>query len=81
MNYRIVIETEKSGKEHFYVQKKNFLGIWKYERKTMDITMYKYKIHFKDLDEAKSYIDSEIESLEEYKNSKIVRREYKIIKK
>lgn len=55
MNYRIIIETELSGKNWYYVQKKWFF-FWSYLREVRDITMYSYKSKFNTIKEAEEAI-------------------------
>jgi hypothetical protein len=40
MNYRIVIETEKSGKKWYYVQRLYLLYFWFYLRDVKDMSMH-----------------------------------------
>ena len=76
MKYRIIIETEASGKKWYSVQKKYLSYFWCYLREVRDIGMYAYRIYWRTLEEAEAYIQSDIDN--EYANSlkQIVKREY-----
>ncbi len=74
MEYRIIIETERSGNKWFLVQKK-FLGLWFYLRECRDITMREYIIYFDELKKAEEHIQSLIDAEYERRQSKIIKRE------
>ena len=44
MDYRIVIETEASGKKWYYVQRRYLFYFWRYLSEVRDISMYAYRI-------------------------------------
>lgn len=75
MNYRIVIETEASGKKWYYVQRRYLLYFWRYLREQRDIS-YAYKIGWHSLEEAKAHIQSDVNTRYENDQKKIVKREY-----
>jgi len=76
MKYRIVIETEASGKKWYYVQKRHLFYFWCYLKEIRDITMHPYKIGWRSLEEAENHIQTDIKN--EYVNNqkKIIKREY-----
>jgi len=75
MEYRIIIETERSGKKWFYVQKK-WLGLfWIYLRKYSQVLLY-----FDELKKAKEHIQSLIDAEYARRQSKIIKREVLITK-
>ena len=52
MQYRIIVETEKSGREWFYIQYR-YLGLfWRYLREIRDNSGNKYKVGYKTQEEA-----------------------------
>ena len=75
MDYRIVIETERSGKKWYCVQKRFLLYFWQYMREVRDITMYKYRRHFETMEEAERCIQDDVNYQYERNQSKIVKRE------
>jgi len=75
MEYRIIIETEMSGKKWFYVQRK-WLGIlWVYLGEVRDISMAIYTIVFDELKKAEEHIQSLIDAEYARRQSKIIKRE------
>ena len=76
MDFRIVIETEKSGKKWYYVQKRNFFYIWCYLREVRDITMTPYKVGWRTLKEAEKHIQDYVDLEYAKSQKKIIRREY-----
>jgi hypothetical protein len=75
MQYRIIVETQASGIENFYVQKKIFCLFWFYFRKTIDITMYKHKVLFSNIEDAKIAIQHDKSRLAWLKSQKIIKRQ------
>lgn len=75
-NYRVVIETEASGKKWYYVQRRYLFCFWHYLREARDISMYAYKIGWHSLEEADSHIQSDINLRYEINQKKIIKREY-----
>lgn len=75
MTYRIIKETERSGKNWYYVQKNFLFYFWRYlsEVRDMSITLYKIKINTKE--EAEEYIRILIRSDIEKRGKKIISRE------
>ena len=75
MKYRIVIETEASGKKWYYVQKRFLTFFWTYLSEVMDMSMSLYRISFSNLEEAQKYLHYHKKN--DYKNSqrKIIKRE------
>lgn len=83
MDYRIVIETEASGKKWYYVQRRYLLYFWRYLREVRDISMYgaaththAHKIGWHSLEEAEAHIQSDVNTRYENDQNKIVKREY-----
>ena len=75
MDYRIIIETQRDGKQWFYVQKRYLLYFWRYLREVRDITMYAYKIGWNTLEEAEQHIQFEVNYKYAQSQKKIVKRE------
>jgi len=75
MDYRIIVETEKSGKKKYYVQKRFLWYFWAYLRECMDITMCRYIIYFTTLEDAEQRIQSEVNDAYERSQSKVIKRE------
>jgi len=76
MKYRIIIETEASGKKWYSVQKKHLFYFWRYLREVRDIGMYAYKIYWLTLEEAEAHIQSDIDNEYKTNQKKIIKREY-----
>jgi len=76
MDYRIVIETEVSGKKWYYIQKRYLFCFWNYVRKIRDTSMYPYRMVLQSLEDVESYIQSDIDTGRANKQSKIIKREY-----
>lgn len=76
MGYRIVIETEASGKKWYYVQRRYFGYFWRYFREVKDISMYAYKIGWNSLEEAEAHIQSDVNARCANDQKTIVKREY-----
>ena len=76
MKYRIIIETEASGKKWYSVQKKYLFYFWRHLREVRDMSMHAYRIYWLTLEDAEAHIQSEVDN--EYANNqkKIVKREY-----
>mgnify|MGYP003429903275 CR=1 FL=1 len=74
--YRIIIETEASGKKWYYVQKRYMFLFWCYLTEVRDITMYTYKIGWESLEEAEMHIKLDMNTTYENEQKKIVKREY-----
>jgi len=76
MKYRIVIETEASGKKWYYIQKRFLTYFWRYLTEVRGMSMSSYRVGFSTLEEAEKEIESDVNY--EYKQSqkKIVKREY-----
>ena len=75
MDYRIVIETESSGKKWYYVQRRYLLFFWRYHREVRDISMYAYKKRWNTLEEAEQYIQSDVNYRYAQSQKKIVKHE------
>ena len=75
MNYRIIIETEASGKKWYYAQRRYLLFFWCYLHKFEDISTHG-KIGWHSLEKAEAHIQSDINSRYENNQKKIVKREY-----
>jgi hypothetical protein len=78
MDYRIIIETEASGKKWYYVQRRYLVYFWRYLREVRDISMYAYKIGWHSLEEAEAHIQSDVNARYANDQKKIVKREYLI---
>lgn len=74
--FRIVIETEKSGKKWYYAQKRNFFYIWCCLDEVRDITLPPYKIGWRTLNEAEEHIQDYVDAEYAKDQKKIIRREY-----
>lgn len=77
MDYRIVIETEASGKKWYYVQRRYLFYFWRYLSEVR-YTIYAYKIGWHSLEEAEAHIQSDVNTRYENEQKKIVKREYLI---
>ena len=71
MKYRIIAETEKSGKINYYVQKRKWYLLWEFVVKKDKTNIRK----FSSIDNAKFYIQQKKEEAEKLRQSKIVKRE------
>lgn len=76
MDYRIVVETEASGKKWYYVQRRYLFYFWRYLRNIGDISMYAYKICWHSLEEAEAYIQLDVDARYANNQKRIVKREY-----
>lgn len=75
-DYRIVIETEASGKKWYYVQKRCLFFFWGYLREVRDVTMYKYRVGWPSIEEAETQIFSDMNTVYINNQNKIIKREY-----
>jgi hypothetical protein len=73
MKYRIVIETEESGKKWYYVQKRTFKDYWLYLAEEEDISK---GICRTSLEEVEECIQRDIDKEYQEQQSRIVKREY-----
>ena len=71
MKYRIIAETEKSGKINYYVQKRKWYLLWEFVVKKDKTNIRK----FSSIENAKFYIQQKKEEAEKLRQSKIVKRE------
>jgi len=76
MNFRIIIETEKSGIKRYYVQKRQWHLFWVYLTECRDISMNRYKISLNELKDAEQYIQDIINNNYAISQKKIIKREY-----
>ena len=76
MKYRIVIETEASGKKWYYVQKRFLTYFWQYLSEVRDMSMRSYRVVFSTLEEAEKEIQSDVNYEYNQSQKKIVKREY-----
>jgi CRISPR/Cas system-associated protein Cas10 (large subunit of type III CRISPR-Cas system) len=76
MKYRIVIETEASGKKWYYVQKRFLTYFWQYLSEVRDMSMRSYRVVFSTLEEAEKEIQSDVKYYYNQSQKKIVKREY-----
>lgn len=72
--YRIIVETKKSGEKKYMIQRRRFL-FWGYLRECTDISMYEYVIYFDSFTEAKNRVQQEVNREYSKEQSKIVKRE------
>ena len=71
MKYRIIAETEKSGKVNYYVQKRKWYLLWEFVVKNDKTNIRK----FSSIENAKFYIQQKKEEAEKLRQSKIVKWE------
>jgi CRISPR/Cas system-associated protein Cas10 (large subunit of type III CRISPR-Cas system) len=76
MKYRIVIETEASGKKWYYIQKRFLTYFWRYLTEVRDMSMSSYRVGFSTLEEAEKEIESDMNYEYKQNQKKIVKREY-----
>ena len=76
MKYRIVIETEASGKKWYYVQKRFLTYFWQYLSEVRDMSMSLRRVGFSTLEEAEEYLQYDVSSDYREQQSRIVKREY-----
>jgi hypothetical protein len=76
MKYRIVIETEASGKKWYYVQKRFLTYFWQYLSEVRDMSMSLRRVGFSTLEEAEEYLQYDVSSEYRKQQSRIVKREY-----
>lgn len=74
-DYRIVVETEKGGKQNYYIQKRMLFVFWVYYRNVYDMTMYRYRVKLESIEEARGAIKELITKRKANKDRKIVKRE------
>ena len=75
MDYRIIIETEKSGKKWYFVQRRFLLFFWLYATEVRDISMYAYKMCWETLEEADEYIQADVNYRYAQSQKEIVKKE------
>ena len=75
MDYRIIIETQRDGKQWFYVQKRYLLYFWRYLREVRDMSMYAYKIGWNTLEEAEQHIQNDVNWEYAQSQKKVAKRE------
>jgi hypothetical protein len=75
MKYRIVIETEASGKKWYYVQKRFLTYFWRYLSEVRDMSMSLYRVGFSTLEQAQKYLQYNIDNDYKKQQSKIIKRE------
>lgn len=76
MKYRIVIETEASGKKWYYVQKLYLFYFWCYLTEVRDMSMRAARVGWHSLEEAEAHMQAEIDFAHRKAQQKIVKREY-----
>jgi len=76
MKYRIVIETEASGKKWYYVQKRFLTYFWRYLSEVRDMSMSLCRVGFSTLEEAEEYLQYDVDSDYQKQQRKIIKREY-----
>jgi len=75
MKYRIIIETELSGKKWYYIQKRFLIYFWSYLSEVRDISMSLYRVGFSTLEEAKECIQYHIDDDYKEQQRKIIKKE------
>lgn len=74
MDYRIIIETEVSGKKWYYVQYR-YLFFWRFYREIRDMSFFNYRVGWNTLEEAEQKIQYMIDCKYERSQQKIIKRE------
>lgn len=80
LEFRIVVETEVSGKKWYYVQKRWLWFFWKYITEVRDMSMCRYAVRFNTLQESELAIQKMVDSYRASQERKIIRRQYKLRK-
>lgn len=75
MKYRIIIETEKSGKKWYYVQQRFLFFFWITLTEVRDMSMSLQKLGFSTLEQAQEYLQYHVDSDYQKQQSKIIKRE------
>jgi len=75
MKYRIIIETEKSGKKWYYVQQRFLIYFWIYLAEVRDMSMSLEKLGFSTLEQAQEYLQYHVDNDYQKWRSKIIKRE------
>lgn len=75
MEYRIIIETARSGDKKYYIQKRVMWYFWAYLTEVRDVTMYNYRIFFYELKDAENHIQKMVDYEYEKYQSKVIKRE------
>jgi len=75
MKYRIIIETEKSGKKWYYVQQRFLFYFWMDLYEVRNMSMNLEKISFSTLKEAQEYLQYHLDNDYQKQQSKIIKRE------
>ena len=75
MEYRVIIETARSGDKKYYIQKRVMWYFWVYLTEVIDITMYNCRIFFYELKDAENHIQKMVDYEYEKYQSEIIKRE------
>jgi hypothetical protein len=75
MKYRIIIETETSGKKWYYIQENFLFFFWRYLSEIRDMSMSLCRVGFSTLEEAQKYLQYNIDNDYKKQQSKIIKRE------
>jgi len=75
MKYRIIIETEKSGKKWYYVQQRFLFYFWISFTEVRDMSMHLQKIGFSTLNQAQEYLQYHLDNDYQKQQSKIIKKE------
>jgi hypothetical protein len=75
MDYRIIVETEKSGKKRYYIQNRVVWKFWAYLRVKRDIYMNGYRVVFDELKDAEQEIRARLSYDHLISQAKVVSRE------
>lgn len=73
--YRIIIETERSGKKWYYIQKRWLLYFWRFFYEIRDIGMKTYRTGWNTLEEAELHIQYQVNQEYNKSQEKIIKRE------
>jgi len=75
MKYRIIIETEKSGKKWYYVQQRFLIYFWISISEVRDMSMSLSKVYFSTLEQAQEYLQYNVDNDYQKQQGKIIKRE------
>lgn len=75
MKYRIVVKTEISGKKWYYVQKRFLTFFWIYLCEVRNMSMSLKSVGFSTLEEAKEFIQFNVDNDYKEQQQKIVKKE------
>ena len=73
--YRIIIETEESGKKWYYFQYKFLNLFWLYHREIRDMSMSNNRVGYHSIEEVYQAIKYDIDHIKDKAKQKIVKRQ------